>query len=257
MHAIILAGDRPGGSPLAKSNNVSSGIFVKVSGVTCINRVLTAIHNSRLITTASIVGPSKESFLGESSLSDLIDNYGFDWLSPDKGPAASAAKALRHVNILPALLTTADHALLTPEIIDDFCNSAKTVQADLVVGLALHTDVIKAFPKTKRTLLRFADGIYCGCNLFLLNTTESQSVLSFWKALEADRKKPWRIVMKLGPKLLLKYLFRLLTIDELFEKLSSCSGARVRYVSVSNPIAAIDVDSEADLKLANEICSND
>ena len=59
--------------------------------------------------------------------------------------------------------------------------------------------------------------------------------------------------MKIGPKLLLKYFFGTLTVNELFEKLSVCSGARVRYISVTNPLAAIDVDSESDLKLANEI----
>jgi GTP:adenosylcobinamide-phosphate guanylyltransferase len=257
MHAIILAGDRPGGSPLAKANNVSSGIFVKVNGVPCIHRVLTAIQNSLTITSATIVGPSKVSLLGESLLTDLIKAYGFNWLSPEKGPAASAVKGLEHANTLPVLLTTGDHALLTPAIIDEFCKSAKALHADFVVGLVPYADVIEAFPHTKRTLLRFADGIYCGCNLFLLKTKESQSVLNFWKNVESDRKNPWRIVMKIGPKLLLKYFFRLLTISELLEKLSVCSGAQVRYVSVANPIAAIDVDSESDLKLANEICKND
>jgi GTP:adenosylcobinamide-phosphate guanylyltransferase len=257
MHAIILAGDRPGGSPLAKSNNVSSGIFVKVNGVPCINRVLIAVQNSLTITSATIVGPSKVNLLGESLLTDLLKAYGFDWLSPEKGPAASAIKGLKHVNTLPILLTTGDHALLTSTIIDEFCKSAKAVHGDFVVGLVPYADVIKAFPDTKRTLLRFADGIYCGCNLFLLKTIESQSVLDFWKNVELDRKKPWRIVMKIGPTLLLKYFFRLLTISELFEKLSACSGAQVRHVSIANPIAAIDVDSESDLKLANEICKND
>ena len=45
----------------------------------------------------------------------------------------------------------------------------------------------------RRTWLRFADGQWSGCNLFLLQSRRAQAAIATWSAVEADRKRPWRI----------------------------------------------------------------
>ena len=43
-----------------------------------------------------------------------------------------------------------------------------------------------------------ADGDFSGCNLFLLATTRAEAAIATWQAVEADRKRPWRIAARLG-----------------------------------------------------------
>ncbi|MDZ7826713.1 MAG: hypothetical protein U5R48_12630 [Gammaproteobacteria bacterium] len=49
-----------------------------------------------------------------------------------------------------------------------------------------------AFPDSRRTALRFADGARCGCNLFLFRGAPALQVLDFWQRVEGLRKQPHR-----------------------------------------------------------------
>ncbi len=71
---------------------------------------------------------------------------------------------------LPLLITTADHPLLSAEIVEAFCAGARASGADLAAGLAAAEVVREAYPEAARTWLRFADGSYSGANLFALLT---------------------------------------------------------------------------------------
>ena len=64
------------------------------------------------------------------------------------------------------LVTTADHALLTPEMIDYFCEQAERNGADFSAGLARAEVILKAYPQSVRTFFRFGKDRVSGCNLF-------------------------------------------------------------------------------------------
>ena len=70
----------------------------------------------------------------------------------------------------PMLVTTADHALLDPAMLDHFLAAADGAAADIAVGLASAAAISAAYPETRRTYLRFRDDGYSGANLFLLRT---------------------------------------------------------------------------------------
>ena len=84
--------------------------------------------------------------------------------------------------------------------------------ADVAVLLARRDTIEQVVPETKRTYLRFADGSWSGCNLFYLATPRAASAITLWQSVEADRKRPWRIVRRLGPALLVRYLLGRLTL---------------------------------------------
>src|SRR3546814_17985298 len=58
----------------------------------------------------------------------------------------------------PLLVTTADHPLLTPAMIDHFCRASAAGGADVTVGLAPEAVIGTAYPATRRTYLRFRHG---------------------------------------------------------------------------------------------------
>ena len=68
---------------------------------------------------------------------------------------------------VPLLVTTADHALLQTRWVEEFL-AACPASADVAAALARRDRVQAAVPDTRRTWLRFADGDFSGCNLFLM-----------------------------------------------------------------------------------------
>ena len=92
------------------------------------------------------------------------------------GPSASVA-AILAAEGTPLLLTTADHALLQPGWVQEFLQADRG-DADALVALARSDAVLAAAPGTQRTWLRFADGDYSGCNLFLLRTPATSRIVA-------------------------------------------------------------------------------
>ncbi|MCB1748523.1 MAG: NTP transferase domain-containing protein [Gammaproteobacteria bacterium] len=257
LPAVVLAGERPGGNALARSHDVAAGVLVEVLGRPCLARVLDALRASDRVGGGVVVGPRREVVDGDAALRALLEAGDFRWLPPADGPSASAMAGVAALARWPVLLTAGDHALLTPAIVDDFCTRADRLAADVVIGLVPWARVRAAWPESRRTLLRFADGACCGSNLFLLRSARATAVLDFWRAVERERKRPWRIARALGAGTLLRYLGGRLERAEAFARLSAQAGAEVACITIDEPRAAVDVDSAADHALAERILAHD
>ncbi len=254
--AIVLAGERAGGNALARAHGLAASVLVEVAGKACIARVIATLRASHCIDGGLLVGPSADIVHNNDVLRELLALGDFRWLEPMAGPSASALRASAALSHYPVLLTAGDHALLEAGTLDRFCTAAANSGADFVVGLVPHALVRSRFPRSKRTVLRFSDGAWCGANLFALRTHAGRHALELWKALEADRKRPWRMASRLGLGLLWRYLTRQLSLSAALATLSARAGCRISYVAVESARAAVDVDSDADLLLAEEVLHN-
>ena len=257
---ILLAGERPGGNALAQEFKLPVSVLVGVGGQACINWVLQALQNSQIVDEGILCGPSQDVVVASSVFGEALERFPITWLAPEAGPAASAKNALATLNHYPALITTADHALLTANIIDEFCTAALKEQKndlDFVVGLVPHESVTMDFPNTKRTLLRFTDGNFCGSNLFAVLNSRGARALALWQEVESERKTPWKIARRLSFAMMLKYVTGRLSLEQVFEILSRQSECRVGYVLLKHARAAIDVDSKADWLLADELLTRE
>jgi GTP:adenosylcobinamide-phosphate guanylyltransferase len=262
FRTVVLAGERPGGNALSHAFNIPASVMVPVAGKLALAHVIQAIADSREAHGGIICGPAADIVETTPELKSLLQTSGHQWLEQATGPAASAISALEKLNHYPALLTAGDHALLTGEIIDDFCGQALTHTPtrhsgyDLVVGFVPFKLVNAAWADSKRTVLKFADGGFCGSNLFAVLSPEGLKALAFWRQAEADRKQPWRIARRFGFVALLRYLFRRLTLEDAMRSLSAAAGCRIGYVEVKFARAAVDVDSVEDQRLAERILSS-
>jgi len=257
FRTIILAGERPSGSALSHAFNVSASVMVPVAGKPLLARVMQAIDQSQLASGGVICGPALDAIEQDGELDSLLQRPDHKWLEPATGPAASALTALEKLDCFPALLTAGDHALLTGEIVDKFCEQALARQPDydFIVGFVPFGLVRTAFPGSKRTVLKFSDGGYCGSNLFAILNSEGRRALAFWCQMEADRKHPWKIARRFGFFALVRYLFRRLTLEDALQSLSAAAGCRIGHVELDFARAAVDVDSIEDQKLAEHILS--
>lgn len=151
------------------------------------------------------------------------------------------------------LVTTADHALLDPDIIDYFTAAAAGSEADLLVGVVSRSLLDARYPETTRTYVRLRGESWTGANLFCFRTDRAQRAADFWVRAEHQRKRPWRLAWAFGPIALILFLLRRLDLDTALERASRAIGARVRAVPLPFPEAAIDVDRTTDLALVERI----
>jgi GTP:adenosylcobinamide-phosphate guanylyltransferase len=241
--ALVLAGARPGRDPVADYAGVSHKGLIELAGRPLLERVLQALTAAGITQLAvSAVNPEVVA---------LAKRLGAEILPAEPGPSLSALRGVEALGA-PVLVTTSDHALLQPEWVSGFLADAP-VNADVAVLLARRDVVEAAAPGTLRTYLKFADGEWSGCNLFLVRTHRGLAAIQLWRSIEADRKRPWRIIRKLGPVTLLRYLAGRLTLVEALQRLSRLCGAEVAAVPSPFGQAAVDVDKPADLDLVRRL----
>jgi GTP:adenosylcobinamide-phosphate guanylyltransferase len=241
--ALVLAGSRPGGDPLALHTGVSAKALIDIGGVPMLSRVVAALKDAGASPIA--VAASDPDVIA------LARSLGCGIVLAEAGPSDSAAAGFRALGA-PMLLTTADHALLQPEWITHFL-AAQQPDTDVSALLARRDTIEQAVPQTRRTYLTFADGAWSGCNLFYLATPAAAAALQLWHLVEADRKRPWRIVAKLGPFLLLRYLLGRLTLQDAFTHLGMRANLKAQAIESPFGLAAVDVDKPDDLDLVRKL----
>jgi len=254
LTALVLAGRRGPDDPVAAAAGLGHKCLVPADGVPMLARVVEALAASRSIGSIAVSIEDPDLVGSLARLSPQRDEGRLLVFPSAATPSLSAlatAEALDHP--FPLLITTADHALLTPDLVDFFASAARETRADIVAGLVMAEVLLDAYPQTKRTFLRFRDGRYSSCNLFCVLTESGLRVLDFWRRVERDRKRPWRIARAFGIGTLVAYLLGRLTLEQGLARLSRTLGVDARAVIVPTAEAAIDVDNPSDLTLVEEI----
>lgn len=246
-NALILAGSRGDTDPVAVAASVPAKALAVVGERPMLSHVICAVKAAGAERIAVSTNDAETARLAEVE--------GAEVLPAASGPSESARGGFSALGA-PMLLTTADHALLRPEWIERFI-AGVPADCDAAALLARRSDVEAAVPETKRTYLRFADGDWSGCNLFYLRRPEAERALALWRAVERDRKRPWRIVARIGPRLLLSYLLGRLTLARALASLGRTAGISLAPVAAEDGRAAVDVDKPADLDLARRLVQAD
>lgn len=242
--ALILAGQREGViDPLCAGAGVERKALLPLNGKPMIEYVLGALTQSQIYPPFAVSG------------FDAGDDSRMIQMPSGAGPADSALLGLETLNSYPVLVTTCDHPLLTPEMIDSFIAQAQASGADLCVGLADKNVIAPAYPDVKRTYLKFADRSVSGCNLFYVRTPAGLGAIEFWKTAQQHRKKPWKLARAFNLKLLLTYLSGRLTLGAAFVHASKTLGIAAKPVMLDYAEAAIDVDKPSDKVLVEAILS--
>ncbi len=256
--AVVLAADRNPDDPLVTASGASCKALVEIDGTPMLQRVVSALQDSEHIDNILLCGPAREQLASNASLENALQKQQIRWTEPQASPSSSAYQAMQKLpHGTPVLLTTADHPLLRKDIVDYFLNEALQSGADVAVGLTSFTTIREKFPNARKTVTRFRDDSYCGCNLFAFLTPASHRVAAAWRKVEQQRKNPLRVIRQLGWWSVLRYLLGRLTLDGALAELSGRLHACIRPVHLPFPEAAIDVDSVADQRLVEEISGSD
>ena len=257
--ALVLAGRRGPDDSLAAAAGAPHRALLDIHGTPMLERVLRTLVATPCIgeIVVSIDEPRLlETFPGIVALREANDRIVV--VEATDSPSRSVLAVLEDGSPeQPLLVTTADHALLTVEMIESFLGRAESRGGDVAVALVA-SEVLRArFPDAIRTYLRFADERYSGANLFAFLTPRARGAAQFWSRAESFRKRPWRLVATFGLRPLYLFLTRRLDLEAAFVEVSNRLGVRVHPVVMDQAEAAIDVDKLADLELVERILSEE
>ena len=251
--AILLAGERPGGDPLAAHFQVPGKALIRIAGVSMLRRVANALLAAPEIGRVVVLAQDPDALMvGDAEA--LAADPRISLAQSGPGIASSiAAIAGSEVAPWPVVVTTADHALLTPAMVREFL--AGVGDRDLAVGVGERATIEARYPTTRRTWLKFSDGQYSGANLFALRNGRVSAALNLWAGVERERKKAWKLIARFGPALFIRALTRTISFATAMERAGARLGIVAAPVVLSAPEAAIDVDKLADFELVEAILS--
>ena len=247
--AIILAAGRGPEDPMAKAYGVTHKCTLLVGGIPMLKRVVETLRASPAISGISISiedAAIVKTAMGEDTLDLTI-------IRSENSAPLSAIATIGKNPAYPFLITTADHALLTPEMVNYFCTQATANGADFSAGLATAETILASYPQSIRTFFRLGSDRVSGCNLFAIQNEKGLRILERWRYLEPVRKKPWRLVAAFGAIALLRFALGMLSLETAFKTISARLDMTIKPVPMPFAEAAIDVDKPADLELAEAI----
>lgn len=251
--AIILAGRRPGEDGFAAAHGVAAKALIEVGGEPMLGRVVRTLLDCPEIGPIVILGQEADELMA-GRLSWLADHPRVTGSRSGDGISTSLGAVVgTEAAPYPVLVTTADHALLRPEFVSAFLAGAEG--ADGAFAVVDRWTVEGAYPETKRTWIKFADGHYSGANLFAFRTARSRSVTDFWAGVEHQRKRPLKLLARFGPEFFLRTITRTISMREAAALAGRRIGLDLRAVPLPFAEAAIDVDKQSDLELVERILS--
>lgn len=249
--AILLAGQRPGIDPLAEHFGQEWKALVPIAGEAMLSRVARTL----------LAAPSIARVVVLAQAPDVLFTADCSWIAhePRVSAAVSTAGIATSVAAVagtvaapwPVLVTTADHPLLTPAMIEDTIAGAG--DGDVGVGVVSRRVLLAAYPDNRRTWLTFAGEAWTGANLFALRTPTARQALLAWSEVERDRKKALKLVWHFGPLLALRALTRTITLEAAMRAAGRRLGLHARPVPLPFAEAGIDVDKPGDHALAERI----
>ncbi|QHL89631.1 HAD-IB family hydrolase [Sphingomonas changnyeongensis] len=240
----LLAGQRPGTDPLARGFRRGAKAVIPINGRPMIAWVLDALLKSRHVGRIVIIAKDGD-LLNDPALVHFMAEPRITVRSGGAGISRNImALAGRETLPWPIMITTADHPLLTTQMVDDFLARAST--HDLSVGMVARETMLARYPGTDRTWLRFSDDGYTGANLFALHTPVTWNALQLWTLAEQDRKKALRLFLHFGPRLAFKALTRRVSGPEGIALAGARLGLSAQLVAMADPDAGIDVDKWSD-----------
>lgn len=241
--AVVLAGERAEGDPLAAHFGVAAKALIPVHGQPMGDRVVRTLRASPAVEVVRV--------FGNTEMLRALDDVSVE---PSDATIAATVRPLVTGLTGPLLITTADHPLLTPDTVDAFVRQAQG--HDVAVAVVAQSVFTRHFPDNRRTWLRFRKGAYSGANLFWIGSSRVLPMLDIWARVEQQRKRGRALIGAFGPLLLAGVALRLLTIDQAIASAGRRHRVSAKAVVLDDPRACIDVDSVADRALVELIIAD-
>lgn len=243
-NVVILAGQRPGPDTLADHFGAKGKASIPVNGKPMWTWVVKTLLATPRIGKIVILAQDRSMVSGQSS-GALIDAERVIFAESVGGIARSISRVIGKPPLnWPVLITTADHPLLSIDMINQFIDGIGG--SDLAVAAVERRSVVQRYPLSKRTWLKFRGGAFSGANLFALRGPATFEALELWAKAEQDRKQAIKLFWHFGPVLALRAIARTISFPAALHTAGRKLGVNATLVLLPQAEAAIDVDKLSD-----------
>lgn len=237
---FITAGYDPDkADPLLTAAGVDHKSLVPVAGKPMIWHVVRAFVESGRVGEIVIVGLGPEHGLDFGVPVHYVPNQPSLWASQNAG-----VRRLREINNTDRLIigTTADVPLLTAEVVNWFIDHCQPYNLGLYWGIVPEDVMVQGFPESRRSYLTLREGRFCSGDIYLGFISTAESVQDKMRGFIANRKSVVRQLFLLGPGVILRFLFRRLTMRDLLGVVQRALGITGQPVILPFAEAGMDVD---------------
>ena len=244
MQAIVLAG---GGLPVdfAGIAPVESKAFLPILEKPMVEYVTQTLYH----------GPFSQIVLvgDERAVTPSIRSQVDKIVPPGKNIVGSLSNGLAGMQDEKQVFVCAgDLPLLSVAVVEQFLRQSRESAGELTYSIVRREDSEKAFPGFPHTYVKLKEGSFCGGGLFLLPPVVLDNFRHLMTQMTEMRKAPWKMAGLLGVDIILKLIFKSLSIADLEKKAGSLLGVTASAV-VSPPEAAFNVDHLSQYKSAVKI----
>ena len=251
-HFLVLAAQRPGvTNPLAEAAGVSHKCIMPMHDRPLIEHVLSTLE-AMPVAERITVSIDDASALDQIPLvQKLIADGRLTIVQSGASLFDSVSDALATPEAYPVAITTADNALLTPDMLSHFCNHTDGI--DVAVAMCRKDVLLATYPDGQRRFHKFADGEWSNCNLYALMTPKALAAAEFFRGGGQFAKSLRRVLDAFGLVNMIAYRFAWFARNKAMDRLSKRSGVTVKAVDMPFPEAPIDVDNERTARISAEI----
>ena len=247
MDAVVTAGGIPQPEdPLYAYSKGESKALIDIAGRPMIQWVLDALGQAATIDRVVVIGLSAKSGLTCAKPLYYMSNQG-------RMLANLQAGTDKVMEINPqakyVLFVSSDIPSITGRMADWVVNTALQTKDDLYYNVVLRQDMEARFPGSKRTYTPLKGQEVCGGDMNVVRTAIVHKNSEFWNKLIDARKNPAAQAALIGPGIILKFIFRQLTIDDVIKRVADKLGLRGRAVVCPYAEIGMDVDKPHQLEL--------
>ncbi len=243
VRMIVLAGRDPRGTDaLARSFGKTHKCLVPLAGRPLVAHVLqtAAVHPAIESLAISV---EREAFEGLFDVLSQLPGRGIAKLVEARENLVDSVLAAAEGWEGPVLVTTADHALLTPASIDTMI--AAMANADAAFAMAPRDAVLAAHPQHLHPFLEFADGAYASCNLYAAADPEALRAVEVFRGGGRFAGNAWGVLRAFGFVNLALLSLRAASLFDAATRVSRRIGQRLAPVVLHDGSQALDVDDAA------------
>ncbi len=249
MHSLIIAGGTVAADdPLYPYTEGKPKALIDMGGRTMLERVVGALQESAYVEDVLVVGISPEMAGGLSfarpveflpDQGSMVGNMlaGVEWLGRNR-PGSEVL-----------LGCSADIPTITGRVVDQFIEACRPWDKGVYYNFVTRERLEGRFPNSRRTYSRFGDVEAAGGDMVIARLDVALRNRPLLESVTAARKKPWRIVSLVGLPMLIKFLLRRFTLEDVERVASRALGAPAKVILDGPPELAMDADKPFQIEI--------
>jgi hypothetical protein len=149
-------------------------------------------------------------------------------------------------------LCSADIPTLTGDIVDRFIELCRPFDRAIYYSFATQATIETRFPNSKRTFVKLKDLNIAGGDVALIHADLADSHHELWQAMTNARKHAWRLARIVGLRMLLKFLFRRVSLADIETTAERLINQPAKVVLSPYAELAMDADKPQQVDLLRE-----